>query len=79
MLLGMATAMRLSARSACSGRLRDLVIRPVLSVVLEDARSLPQEALLRKDEGMLFHIANDLDARHRDGKQYTNLGMNSKI
>ena len=31
-------------------------------------------SLLKKDEGMLFQIANEFDVRHRDGKQYSDLG-----
>ena len=45
-----------------------------LALVLEDRRRLLKEEMLRKDEGMLFKIANEFDIRHRDGKQYDNYG-----
>lgn len=40
-----------------------------LARVLEHRRKLLKTELLRKDEGALFHIANEFDLRHRDAKQ----------
>lgn len=57
-------ATREDKRSACAA----------LALVLEDRRKLLKSSLLRKDEGMLFQIANEFDVRHRDGKQYDDLG-----
>ncbi|WP_395405561.1 hypothetical protein ACHMXB_21325 (plasmid) [Arthrobacter sp. UC242_113] len=57
-------ATREDKRSACAA----------LALVLEDRRRLLKTSLLKKDEGMLFQIANEFDVRHRDGKQYSDLG-----
>lgn len=51
-------------RSACAA----------LALVLEDRRKMLKTSLIKKDEGMLFQIANEFDVRHRDGKQYDDLG-----
>ena len=46
-------------RSACTA----------LALVLEERRTLLKEELIQKDEGALFHIANEFAIRHEDGKQ----------
>ncbi len=40
-----------------------------LAGILEANRALPKAQLFRKDEGALFHIANEFDLRHRDASQ----------
>lgn len=40
-----------------------------LAGILEQRRSLLKESLLSKDEGALFHIANQFDVRHRGANQ----------
>ncbi|MGH3934008.1 MAG: hypothetical protein ACRDS1_03325 [Pseudonocardiaceae bacterium] len=42
-----------------------------LANVLEDRRRLLKDTLFRKDEGALFHIANEFDLRHHNDKQHT--------
>lgn len=45
-----------------------------LAGILEARRDLLEERLWRKDEGALFHLANDYDLRHRDPRQYKDYG-----
>ena len=40
-----------------------------LAGVLERRRTLLKDELLKKDEGALFHIANEFDVRHRGKSQ----------
>lgn len=57
-------ATREDKRSACVA----------LALVLEDRRKMLKKSLVNKDEAMLFQIANEFDVRHRNGKQYDDLG-----
>lgn len=41
-----------------------------LALILEDRRDLIQENFLKKDEKLIFQLANQFHIRHRDGRQH---------
>lgn len=55
------------SRNVTTAERRSAVV--TLAGVLERRRSLLKDELLKKDEGALFHVANEFDVRHRDKSQ----------
>lgn len=55
-------------RSRAAGREEKRSAVVALARVLEDRQALLKTELFKSDENALFHIANEFDLRHRDGK-----------
>ena len=55
------------SRTVTTAERRSAVV--TLAGVLERRRALLKDELFKKDEGALFHIANEFDVRHRDKSQ----------
>lgn len=61
------------SRTATTAERRSAVI--ALAGILERRRPLLKSHLFTKDEGALFHIANDFDIRHRDKSQQSDYDL----